>query len=89
MSKLFPDSDSKQNFFNDLKMLGYVAAIFGSIVLLGSSVKIPGLAIVVGTLGMAALTWFGSKGNPKKTRILLTAVWAGLVLAFTVAGVLS
>lgn len=80
--------ESKRNTIIDLKKFFLVVVIFLLIAVLGSSVKAPGWAIPVGTLSMAALTWFGSKNNPKKTRLQLTIVWSGLVLIFTTIAVL-
>lgn len=74
---------------NTVRNFLFIAVIFLLIAILGSSVKAPGWAIPAGTLSMAALTWYGSKDNPKKTRIWLTAVWTGLVLIFTTAAVLA
>lgn len=86
--KLFPDSDSKKNTINAIKMLVFVGAAFLLIATLGSSVKTPGWAIPVGTLSMGALTWFGSAGKPKKFRLKLTVGWTALVAIFTTVGVL-
>lgn len=80
--------ETKRNVLNDIKKFFFVAVIFLLIAVLGSSVKAPGWAIPAGTIAMAAFTWFGSVGSPKKTRIQLTIVWTALVLIFTTIAVL-
>lgn len=80
--------ESTKDFLDGLKKFGIVAVIFLLIALIGSSVKAPGWAIPVGTIGMSVFAWFTNLHKPKKTRIEITIIWGLLTALFTTIAVL-